>query len=64
MKNLRRLQKELKDLSCDPPEGVVCYMKMDNLMELEAKLHPFKETPYEKGTFTLSINIGDRLTLL
>lgn len=31
-----RLNKELKDLECKPPEGVICYPVNDSMVQLHA----------------------------
>ncbi|OBZ80388.1 Ubiquitin-conjugating enzyme E2 T, partial [Choanephora cucurbitarum] len=52
-----RLQRELLDLEKDPPPGVSCYPKDDNITELEAFIKGPPDSPYEKGLFRLDIRI-------
>ncbi|RCH86378.1 Ubiquitin-conjugating enzyme E2 T, partial [Rhizopus stolonifer] len=57
----KRLQKELRDLEKEPPPGITCYPKEDDITELEAYSVPDikgpPDTPYEKGLFRLDIRI-------
>ncbi|KAI8378770.1 ubiquitin-conjugating enzyme/RWD-like protein, partial [Choanephora cucurbitarum] len=45
------------DLEKDPPPGVSCYPKDDNITELEAFIKGPPDSPYEKGLFRLDIRI-------
>ncbi|KAI8645346.1 ubiquitin-conjugating enzyme/RWD-like protein [Parasitella parasitica] len=52
-----RLQKEIMVLERDPPPGVSCYPKEDDLTKLEAYIKGPPETPYERGRFKLDVQI-------
>lgn len=52
-----RLKKEIMVLDRDPPPGVSCYPKEDNLTKLEAYIKGPPDTPYERGLFKLDIQI-------
>ncbi|CEP16216.1 hypothetical protein [Parasitella parasitica] len=52
-----RLQKEIMVLERDPPPGVNCYPKDDDLTKLEAYIKGPPETPYEQGLFKLNVQI-------
>ena len=60
MQRLGRLKKELEMLNKDPPHGVSCWPVSDRLDHWEAKLVGGIDTPYEGGTFKLSIVLPDR----
>ncbi|KAG1450916.1 hypothetical protein G6F46_002108 [Rhizopus delemar] len=45
------------DLEKEPPPGITCYPKEDNITELEAYIKGPPDTPYEKGLFKLDIQI-------
>ena len=55
----KRLQKELKALLRDPPDGCVVYPTGEALGELEAEMQPMSD-PYAKGLFRLSVSCGPR----
>ncbi|KAG0055227.1 hypothetical protein BGZ83_009282 [Gryganskiella cystojenkinii] len=57
---LMRMRKELKDLECKPPEGVICYPVNDSMVHLHAELEGPLDTPYAGGKFQVDINIPDR----
>lgn len=54
------MKKELRMLCSDPPFGVTCWPKDDDLSQWEAKLVGSLETPYEGGVFKLEIIIPER----
>ncbi|GJJ68087.1 ubiquitin-conjugating enzyme E2 T [Entomortierella parvispora] len=58
-----RLNKELKDLECKPPEGVICYPVNDSMVHLHAELEGPEDTPYVGGVFQIEINIPERYPL-
>jgi ubiquitin-conjugating enzyme E2 S len=57
---LARLQRELKQLATQPPEGVrfVPMEDMDSLVEIHVELDGPEETPYEGGTWRLKLVLG------
>jgi ubiquitin-conjugating enzyme E2 T len=58
---LNRMKKELKILNDSPPPGISCWLKdEDKLDVLEASIKGPKGSPYENGTFHLSVNIPER----
>ncbi|KAI9256262.1 ubiquitin-conjugating enzyme/RWD-like protein [Sporodiniella umbellata] len=57
---IKRLQKELRDLEKEPPPGITCYPKEDNITELEAYVKGPPDSPYEKGLFKLEIKIPQK----
>jgi ubiquitin-conjugating enzyme E2 T len=55
------MKKELKILNDSPPPGISCWLKdEDKLDVLEASIKGPNGSPYENGTFHLSVNIPDR----
>ncbi|CEI87352.1 hypothetical protein RMCBS344292_01769 [Rhizopus microsporus] len=54
---IKRLQKELRSLEREPPPGITCYPKEDDITQLEAYIKGPPDTPYEKGLFKLDIQI-------
>jgi len=57
---LVRLKREIELLHSQPPEGVACWPKENNIKELEGNIIGPSGTPYEGGSFHLSIDIPDR----
>mmetsp|Transcript_6593 Transcript_6593/g.24688 ORF Transcript_6593/g.24688 Transcript_6593/m.24688 type:complete len:196 (+) Transcript_6593:4084-4671(+) len=62
---MRRLLKELEQLEKDPVEGLSIYSDPSpsaskTLPSYEAKISGPSQTPYENGTFTLSISVPQR----
>jgi ubiquitin-conjugating enzyme E2 D len=57
MTSIRRLTKELKDITQDPPLNISASSIDDNLFEWEAILLGPTETPYEGGIFKLNLHI-------
>ncbi|KAI3427221.1 hypothetical protein D9Q98_007156 [Chlorella vulgaris] len=55
-----RMTKEIRMLQNDPPPGVWAAAKGDKLTELEAQLQGPKDTVYEGGLFSLSVDIPAR----
>jgi len=60
IQNLRRLQKELKDLEGDNVSGIRVEVEDDNLSKLKGYFSGPRGTPYENGTFTVDIEIPTR----
>ena len=59
-----RIKKELAMLQTDPGPGISCYMVSDdNMLNLEAQIAGPSGSPYEAGTFRLSVQIPDRYPL-
>lgn len=58
--NKARLKKELQMLTKDPPHGVACWPKDDQLNEWEATLVGGADTPYKGGMFKLKIELPER----
>jgi len=52
---LRRIQKELKEITSDPPENVSAGAVDDDIMHWEAILNGPLDSPYENGIFHLDI---------
>ncbi|GAN00685.1 ubiquitin-conjugating enzyme E2 T [Mucor ambiguus] len=50
-----RLKREIMDLDRDPPPGITCYPKDDNITKLEAYIKGPPDTPYAKGLFKLDV---------
>lgn len=55
-----RVGKEIAMLDRDPPPGICCYPKGDQITELEAVIEGGLDTPYAGGQFKLDITIPDR----
>jgi ubiquitin-conjugating enzyme E2 T len=55
-----RIQKEVSRLTNDPPPGCWCAPKGDNICTLEAQIEGRTGTVYERGVWTLSIDIPPR----
>ena len=61
---LGRMKKELAMLSTDPGPGISCYMlDDDNMHNLEAQITGPTGSPFEAGTFRLSVQIPERYPL-
>ncbi len=59
-----RMKKELAMLQTDPGPGISCYMVSDdNMLNLEAQIAGPSGSPYEAGTFRLSVQIPERYPL-
>lgn len=56
--SLKRLQKELKELTIDPPVNCSAGTVGDNIMKWSATIIGPEKTPYEGGIFKLSINFS------
>ena len=52
---LKRLRKELDNITADPPPYVNAYLKGDNLFEWKAKIEGPPDSSYEGGLFLLDI---------
>ncbi|CAN0236995.1 unnamed protein product [Scytosiphon promiscuus] len=57
---LVRLGKELKMLTDEPPPGVCAWPVEDCMTHLQAQIQGPEDTPYERGTFLLDLQIPDR----
>ena len=60
MAQLARLRKELEQLANDPGPGVSAWPVEDNMTSLEAMIQGPSDSPFEEGTYTLSVTIPDR----
>lgn len=59
-----RLQKEVKILQVDPPDGAFIDPVDDKLTEFSAQIRGPVDTVYEGGVFKLSINIPTRYAIV
>ncbi|XP_039300735.1 ubiquitin-conjugating enzyme E2 T-like [Nilaparvata lugens] len=55
-----RLKKEVQKLSTNPPPGISCCTKNDNLNNLEASIVGANGSPYEKGVFQLELIVTEK----
>ena len=55
----RRLLRDLKELERDPPFGISAAPKGNNIMLWNAVICGPKETPFEDGTFKLTIEFSE-----
>ncbi|CAM9643071.1 unnamed protein product [Discosporangium mesarthrocarpum] len=55
-----RLKKELKMLAEEPPPGVCAWPVGESLTHLQAQIEGPEDTPYQRGTFLLDIQVPDR----
>ncbi|KND02738.1 uncharacterized protein SPPG_01821 [Spizellomyces punctatus DAOM BR117] len=55
---LKRLSKELLDLSKDPPEGIKTILNMDNITDVQAWIQGPEGTPYQGGCFRVKLTLG------
>ncbi|XP_075985278.1 ubiquitin-conjugating enzyme E2 T-like [Anticarsia gemmatalis] len=56
-----RLAREIKNFETKPPWGIVCHPREDNIFdELEFTVQGPKGSPYENGSFKLSVTIPEK----
>mmetsp|Transcript_31886 Transcript_31886/g.89306 ORF Transcript_31886/g.89306 Transcript_31886/m.89306 type:complete len:203 (+) Transcript_31886:118-726(+) len=55
---LRRVMKEVHQLSQKPPEGIKVTMPEQNLTEIHAIIEGPEKTPYEGGSFKMKLKLG------
>ncbi|XP_009992377.1 PREDICTED: ubiquitin-conjugating enzyme E2 T [Chaetura pelagica] len=60
MQRASRLKRELSLLATEPPPGITCWQKENQLDELQAQILGGADTPYEKGIFDLEIVVPER----
>ncbi len=59
MLDLRRIQKELKEIERDKASGVTVQLKGNSLQHLIGYVEGPKDTPYEGGLFVVDIHLED-----
>jgi len=57
MTAVRRIQKELKDLTSNPIDGVTVEPKDDNLFEWKCAVKAASDSPYKNGTFHFNVSL-------
>ncbi|KAJ8522916.1 hypothetical protein ONZ45_g585 [Pleurotus djamor] len=57
MAALRRIQKELRDLSSNPIEGLTVTPSEENLFDWKCSIKATPESPYAKGTFNFDLEL-------
>ncbi|XP_071500364.1 ubiquitin-conjugating enzyme E2 T-like [Diadema antillarum] len=60
MQRVSRMKRELAMLEKEPPPGISCWAKADNVTQLEAQIVGGDATPYAGGVFKLEIQIPER----
>ncbi|CAM9495749.1 unnamed protein product, partial [Phaeothamnion confervicola] len=55
-----RLEKELRMLTMEPPPGVSGWVVDDDVTHLQANIQGPEDSPYERGTFLLDLQVPDR----
>ncbi|XP_072133850.1 ubiquitin-conjugating enzyme E2 T [Mobula birostris] len=60
MQRVSRLKKELQLLANQPPPGISCWQKCDQMDELRAQILGSADSPYEGGIFNLEIIVPER----
>ncbi|KAG2387828.1 hypothetical protein C9374_001422 [Naegleria lovaniensis] len=55
----RRLIKDFKKMSTDPPQGISATPKDSDIMEWNAVIFGPEDTPWEGGTFKLSLSFNE-----
>jgi ubiquitin-conjugating enzyme E2 T len=64
MSRLGRIKRELEMLATDPGPGISAWLEDDsNMMHITAQIQGPEDSPFEKGTYTLSLQIPDRYPL-
>jgi len=58
--DLRRIQRELKEIEKDPGSGVTVLVMSDNLQTLRGCFPGPKDTPYEGGLFDVDIQLDNQ----
>ncbi|KAK0086135.1 hypothetical protein PV325_003717 [Microctonus aethiopoides] len=58
-KATNRLQREINKLRENPPEGIACYQKDDQMNHLIATILGPIGSPYEGGVFKLEVEVDD-----
>ncbi|KAJ7063158.1 ubiquitin-conjugating enzyme/RWD-like protein [Mycena amicta] len=57
MTALRRIQKELTDITKQPIEGISVDTKDDNLFEWKCSIKAASDSPYKNGTFHFTVSL-------
>ncbi|XP_043932435.1 ubiquitin-conjugating enzyme E2 T isoform X1 [Protopterus annectens] len=60
MQRVSRLKRELLLLSTEPPPGITCWQRENQMDELQAQILGGANTPYEGGVFSLELLIPER----
>lgn len=60
MQRVSRMNRELSLLEREPPPGISCWQKDNDVTHLEAQIFGGEGTPYSGGVFKLEITIPDR----
>ncbi|XP_043260634.1 ubiquitin-conjugating enzyme E2 T-like, partial [Colletes gigas] len=60
MQRSSRLKRELKQLECNPTEGICCYTKTNNFASLVATIVGPGGSPYNGGIFELEIDVPEK----
>lgn len=55
----KRLMQDLKKITTDPPHGIVAAPCTDNIMVWNAVIFGPEDTPFENGTFRLTISFDE-----
>ncbi|KAG9122510.1 hypothetical protein FRC07_001069 [Ceratobasidium sp. 392] len=59
MVNIRRVQKELKEIQDNPIQGLKVEPEEDNLLVWNCTIKALDESPYKKGTFKYKVELPD-----
>ena len=56
---MKRVMKELQELTRNPPEGILIITDETNIWNIPANISGPDGTPYEGGSFSLKIVLGE-----